>query len=158
MAGRIPKPTRLKVLEGLRGHRKPPPNEPQPPSGIPRMPRWLRAFPEAVKEWREGSRELDQMGILTTADGTALAEWAYLGSQIQKLTEDIRVEGYTIQSGKETKRNPKVADLKAFLSERRARSDQLGFSPSSRARLRVPEKKPVSKFEGLTGAAKNAQG
>ena len=49
MAGRKPKPTALKKLEGNPGKRKLNTKEPMPGKGMPDCPKWL--FPEAKKEW-----------------------------------------------------------------------------------------------------------
>ena len=50
MAGRKPKPTALKKLEGNPGKRKLNTKEPVPGKGMPDCPKWL--LPEAKKEWK----------------------------------------------------------------------------------------------------------
>ena len=49
-AGRKPKPTAVKILEGNPGKRKLNEHEPQPQRKAPPCPKWLE--PEAKKEWR----------------------------------------------------------------------------------------------------------
>ena len=49
MAGRKPKPTAVKKLEGNPGKRKLNTKEPIPAKGMPACPDWL--MPEAKKEW-----------------------------------------------------------------------------------------------------------
>lgn len=49
MAGRKPKPTALKKLEGNPGKRKLNTKEPIPAKGMLNCPEWL--LPEAKKEW-----------------------------------------------------------------------------------------------------------
>ena len=49
MAGRKPKPTSLKVLEGNPGKRQLNPNEPKPDASVPKCPAWLSK--EAKREW-----------------------------------------------------------------------------------------------------------
>ena len=73
MAGRKPKPTALKVLEGDRGKGRRPINEhePIPPGGGVKCPSWL--LPEAKKEWKRLAASLEAMGVLTMADLTAFA-------------------------------------------------------------------------------------
>lgn len=73
MAGRKPKPTALKVLEGDRGKGRRPLNEhePIPPRGGVKCPSWL--LPEAKKEWKRLAASLEAMGVLTMADLTAFA-------------------------------------------------------------------------------------
>ena len=59
MAGRKPKPTALKVLEGDRGKGRRPLNEhePIPPRGGVKCPSWL--LPEAKKEWKRLAASLE---------------------------------------------------------------------------------------------------
>ena len=56
MAGRKPKPTAVKKLEGNPGKRKLNTKEPVPAKGMPACPDWL--MPEAKKEWE---REFDTL-------------------------------------------------------------------------------------------------
>lgn len=167
MAGRPRKPTALKILEGNRGKRPLNDAEPQPTRGIPILPRWLRAFPLAVKEWRREAKELDAMGVLTVADAGALAMRAYVGSQIQELAAAIKEQGTLIDVKAVNKRweeilltrkpNPLCAQLTNRLAEYRALGNSLGLDPAGRSRLKVDKPKPVSKFAGLVGV-KRVQG
>ena len=52
MAGRKPKPTALKKLEGNPGKRKLNTKEPVPGKGMSDCPKWL--LPEAKEEWKGG--------------------------------------------------------------------------------------------------------
>ena len=62
MAGRKPKPTEVKKLEGNPGKRKLNTKEPNPGKGMPDCPAWL--LPEAKTEWIRLSEKLNQMGGL----------------------------------------------------------------------------------------------
>lgn len=66
MAGRKPKPTALKELEGNPGKRKMNTKEPVPDKGMPACPKWL--LPEAKKEWERLAKLMNQMGVLTQVD------------------------------------------------------------------------------------------
>ena len=66
MAGRKPKPTALKKLEGNPGKRKLNTKEPIPAKGMLNCPEWL--LPEAKKEWE------NLMGI----GSSALHLWRYV--------------------------------------------------------------------------------
>ena len=68
--GRKPKPTALKQQEGNPGKRPLNEREPTPPKGTIRCPNWLEA--EAKKEWKRLAPSLEAMGVLTTADITAV--------------------------------------------------------------------------------------
>ena len=56
MAGRKPKPTAPKKLEGNPGKRKLNTKEPVPEKGMPDCPKWL--LPEAKEEWRRLCQKL----------------------------------------------------------------------------------------------------
>lgn len=167
MALRRHKPTALKLLMGNPGRRPLPQNEPQPRKGTPQLPKWLRAFPAAVKEWRREARELAEMGVLTHAEAGDLAMRAYIGAQIPELAEEIRVEGRVIQVKKlnrafeevvvGTRTNPKCVQLAKLLAEYRAIGSLLGLDPSSRARIKVDKPKPQSRVESFMGRKHVAQ-
>ena len=59
MAGRKPKPTAIKKLEGNPGKRKLNTKEPIPAKGMPECPQWLLA--EAKKEWERLADLMNQM-------------------------------------------------------------------------------------------------
>ena len=90
MAGRKPKPTALKVLEGDRGKGRRPLNEhePVPPRGGVKCPSWL--LPEAKKEWKRLASSLEAMGVLTMADLTAFAGYCQAYAR-WKEAEEFRI-------------------------------------------------------------------
>lgn len=63
MAGRKPKPTAVKKLEGNPEKRKLNTKEPIPANGMSVCPDWL--MPEAKKEWNRLAELMNQMGVLT---------------------------------------------------------------------------------------------
>ena len=73
MAGRKPKPTAVKKLEGNPGKRKLNKNEPVPAKGMPECPDWL--LPEAKAEWERLCEKLSDMGVLTEIDMAAFAAY-----------------------------------------------------------------------------------
>ncbi len=73
MAGRKPKPTALKKLEGNPGKRKLNTKEPVPEKGMPDCPKWL--LPEAREEWKRLCQKLSEMGVLTEIDMAAFAAY-----------------------------------------------------------------------------------
>lgn len=70
MAGRKPKPTALKKLEGNLGKRKLNTKEPVPGKGMPDCLKWL--LPEAKEEWKRLCQKLSDMGVLTEIDMASL--------------------------------------------------------------------------------------
>lgn len=155
-----PKPTKLKLLQGNPGRRRINYDEPQPKQGIPKMPKWLKEFPIAVKEWKRESKELDEMGILTTAESGILTVRCYLASEIQKMALEIKKEGRVAYVQKmdslgneimEAKTNPKAIQIKNLITEYRQNGILLGLDPSSRSKLKTELKKPKSKLEAFVG-------
>lgn len=98
MAGRKPKPTAVKKLEGNPGKRKLNTKEPVPAKGMPACPDWL--MPEAKKEWERLAKLMNQMGVLTEVgrllhivshmqDGGKLRSILLLAARHLKLIKDI---------------------------------------------------------------------
>lgn len=165
MAGRPPKPTRLKIIEGNPGKRPLNVNEPEPEHGIPPMPDWLKAFPVAVKEWERESEILDGMGIMTYADAPNLAHRVYLESLLQEIADRIRKEGMTYDivrmdaMGNEIiqhNSHPLLAKFKELTAEYRQIGSLLGLDAGSRSKMSVdPDWKRKRKFGGLIGGQNN---
>ena len=93
MAGRKPKPTALKVLEGDRGkgRRSLNEHEPVPPRGGVKCPSWL--LPEAKKEWKRLAASLEAMGVLTMADLTAFAGYCQAYARWREAEDFITQHG-----------------------------------------------------------------
>lgn len=70
-SGPRPQPSALKLIRGNPGRRPLPENEPKPASGIPERPDDLDDVAAAV--WDRLAPLLDDMHVLTVADGEALA-------------------------------------------------------------------------------------
>lgn len=165
--GNRPKPTRLKLLQGNPGKRPINQQEPQPKRGIPPMPKWLKPFRVATREWKREAKELDEMGVMTTAECGDLAMRAYLASQIQELAADIQDEGRVVtitqldRDGKEvctqTRTNPKCIQLKNLISEYRQLGTLLGLDPSSRSKLKTDKPKPQSKAQAFRARKEGAK-
>ena len=96
MKGRPPKPSILRVIEGNRGHRPLPSNEPKPVACVPTCPKHLS--PTAKVEWRRVTRELAHLGLVTRVDRGVLAtyceawaRWIKAEEMTQKYGEVLRV-------------------------------------------------------------------
>lgn len=70
MAGRKRKPTHIRILEGNAGHRPLSAQEPKPERGVPTCPKHLS--PRGKQVFRKLGRTLDEIGVITKADGLAL--------------------------------------------------------------------------------------
>lgn len=91
MAGRKPKPTAVKKLEGNPGKRKLNKNEPVPAKGMPTCPDWL--MPEAKKEWERLAELMNQMGVLTEVDMAAFAAYCQSYARWKEAQEHITAGG-----------------------------------------------------------------
>ena len=98
MAGRKPKPTALKKLEGNPGKRKLNAKEPMPGKGMPDCPKWL--LPEAKEEWKRLCQKLSEMGVLTEIDLAAFAAYCQSFARWKQAQEHIDSEGSTFETEK----------------------------------------------------------
>lgn len=96
MAGRKPKPTAVKKLEGNPGKRKLNSKEPVPAKGIPACPDWL--MPEAKKEWERLAELMNQMGVLTEVDMAAFAAYCQSYARWKEAQEHITSGGSTFET------------------------------------------------------------
>lgn len=137
MAGRPPLPTSLKVLRGNPGKRPLNDTEPKPERGVPPVPAWLPA--KARRYWKTLAPILDDMGVLTVNDGTALALLAsvlleYVMAQAAVLKHGMTYESFT-EHGKIIRPRPEVAI--AADAWRRAWTAAAGFGLNPSARSKV---------------------
>jgi len=137
-AGRKPKPTALKKLQGNPGRRPYSKKEamPKKPKGIPRAPSHLDK--RAQEEWRRMAKELHPLGLLTNIDLTALAAycasfsiWLDAQKKIQKHGVLIKAQsGFPMQS-------PYLAISNRAMTEMRKWMVEFGLTPSSRSRVQA---------------------
>ena len=121
--GNPAKPTELKLLEGNRGHRPIPDDNPEPKSmeAFPDPPEWLDDI--AREEWTERGRELFDMGVLTSVDLPAFEFYCYLYSK-----------------ARQDPNNQNLQQLRMYMNE-------FGITPASRGKLHISKpKKDKSKF------------
>jgi phage terminase small subunit len=132
MAGRPPKPTALKLLQGNPGKRKLPVGEVKPPAGA-EPPAWMKADPLLIAEWNRQAPRLLRLGLLTEVDNDALAALCVVGLGFQMAV----------------KAGAAATTLASISKELRALWSRFGMTPADRARVTVkaPEKKdPVSSW------------
>ena len=142
MKGRKPKPTNLKILEGNRGKRPLPTNEPKPDPVAPKCPAWLHK--DAKKEWKRIAPQLEKLGLLTQVDMAALAGYCESWAQYKRSIEFIHKHGevYPIKDDegrvKYLQQVPQVSIANKALANIRAAATQFGLSASDRGRIQVP--------------------
>lgn len=111
--------------------------EPKPDVEKPTCPPWLGK--EAKAEWKRQVKQLERMGLIAQVDRALLTsyceawgEFVALAAEVEKQVKEI---GYAavIGQGLMAAKN-KAAERVLKIAQ------QFGFSPSSRTRLRTPEK------------------
>jgi P27 family predicted phage terminase small subunit len=138
VAGRKPKPTELKRLEGNPGCRPLNENEPKPRPIRPDCPEWLTDDAKLI--WDKAVPILERTGILTEADGDVLAQYSTAFSNWKQL--EIKMRGLplvmVVGKGGYMQQAPLVsACMKASMLVSRL-GELLGLNPSSRSRIMVP--------------------
>ena len=141
-AGRKPKPSALKLIEGNPGKRPLPENEPKPEPIAPKCPTWLHK--DAKKEWKRIAPQLERLGLLTQVDMAALAGYCESWAQYKRAIEFIHKHGevYPIKDDegrvKYLQQVPQVSIANKALQQVRAFCAEFGLTPSARGRMVVP--------------------
>ena len=153
MAGRKPKPTAVKKLEGNPGKRKLNTKEPNPGKGMPDCPAWL--LPEAKTEWIRLSEKLNQMGVLTEIDRSAFAAYCQSYARWKEAQEHINSEGATYETENGMQRpNPWVAICNTEQRLMMQAASEFGLTPSARSRIMAASgvgKDDVDEMEEILG-------
>ena len=155
MAGRKPKPTALKKLEGDRGKGRRPLNErePIPPKGGVKCPAWL--LPEAKKEWKRLAPALEAMGVLTRADTAAFASYCQAYARWKEAEEFITQHGTIVKTPSGYwQQVPQVSIAQTYLKIMNKFAEQFGLTPSSRSRIIASDGGPADaadEMENLLG-------
>ena len=147
MAGRRPKPTSLKVLEGNPGKRQLNPNEPKPDASVPKCPAWLSK--EAKREWKRLVPFLEQAGLLTQVDRAAFAGYCQSYADWVDAKAHIAAEGSTFETPNGyQQQTPWVSIAQASLKTMLKFCTEFGLTPSSRSRI-VAANAPESEADDM---------
>ena len=151
-AGRKPKPTAVKILEGNPGKRKLNEHEPQPQRKAPPCPKWLE--PEAKKEWRRLAKTLEAMGVLTEADMAAFAGYCQAYDRWKEAEERITDRGLVIRTPSGYPQQvPYISIAQQYLKLMQQFAEQFGLTPAARSRIIAGngEGKAVDELDELLG-------
>ena len=146
--GRKRIPTVIHLLQGGRAktHRPLPANEPHPPAIIPKCPKHLDQ--EARKEWRRMAKELEPIGLLTNLDKAIFASYCQAWSTWVFATEKIREKGMVVMASTGTPmQNPYWPIINKANEQMVKALIEIGMSPSSRSRVKVPPPKEANPFD-----------
>ena len=139
MAGRKPKPTHLKLIEGNPGKRSLPQSEPVPREAFPVKPKFAR--PAASECWDRVVVELEAMRILASVDRDALQ--VYCEAYGTWLVANRRA-ARSLLVNRGSKSNPVWVSNPAWRIARDAASlmlrigEAFGLTPSARSRIEAP--------------------
>jgi len=138
--GPSPKPTNLKRLAGNPGKRPLNESEPQFTADSGYCPRWL---PETARaEWRRVVPELAAVGLLTVVDRAALEAYCVAYARWQAAELVLTECGLTFETESHyVMQRPEVAIANNAAKQMRAFMVEFGMTPSSRARVTLPERK-----------------
>jgi P27 family predicted phage terminase small subunit len=160
MRGRKPLPSKILDIKGgsKHTHRPPRSGEPNPPLNIPKCPPHLDK--EAKAEWRRMAKELEPLGLLTNLDKAVFALYCQSYSTWVQAANVIKDKGMIfVAPGKtRTLRDGTIEKVGAglpivnpyFQIANKAKEEmmktlvEMGMTPSSRSRVKVPEQKPVA--------------
>lgn len=135
MAGRRPKPTRLKLLHGNPGRRRVDPT-PEAPPGRPTRPQWLTGA--ARKEWDRICSILALERRLSAADGPALEKLATLHGRWTRWRELADTSPLTVTGPDGTpKPHPAIVQERILSDAYRKMLVEFGLTPASRGRVKI---------------------
>jgi len=149
-SGRKPKPTVLKLLEGNRGKRPIPQDEPKPakPVRTPPCPRWIS--PYARKEWTRIAKELHRLGLLTNLDVAVLISYCTAYGRLREAENKLKDQNSVVEtSNGNLVQNPWIGIANRAMDQIRRFASELGLSPSARVRLEVRPEDPEMDLEEL---------
>ena len=137
MAGRKPKPTVVKRLEGNPGRRPLNDDEPQPAESLSLdAPSYLDDC--AAGEWRRLAEELQSQNLLTSWDEAVFASYCQCFSQWREASTMLEYQGSIMQTDKGYRQvDPLVAIVKQSRSDMNKYGSLLGLNPAERSRLHV---------------------
>jgi len=144
MAGRKPRPTAIKILEGEPNKDRINLNEPKPRLSIPTCPAHLSGA--ARYEWRRIVPELEALGLLTQVDRAALAgycqaygRWVIAErklSELSSMSPDRMAFLYKTTNGNLII-NPLLSVANKAMEQMHKFLIEFGMTPSSRCRISV---------------------
>ena len=153
MAGRKPKPTALKVLEGNPGKGKLNKYEPNPGRDMPQCPDWL--LDDAKDEWNRLADKMNQMGILSEVDQAAFAAYCQAWARWKEAQEQIEINGsvFVTEKGYQ-QQSPWVGIANTSQKLMMQAASEFGLTPSSRSRIIAANdsKSDQDEMEALLGA------
>jgi P27 family predicted phage terminase small subunit len=154
MATPRPVPTALKLIQGNPGKRAINKSEPKKVAANLRVPGHLD--PIAKTQWKKLASVLDDLGVISQTDLSALEQCVETYARIRRLRIEVkRLGGTAYESIKPDgeilwKAYPQVAQLERAETNHKAYLTELGLTPSSRSKIQAIDKAddddPLAKY------------
>lgn len=144
MKGRKPKPSYLRVLDGNAGRRPENPDEPKPVGDLEEQapPSWLSD--EQKTGWRYAMEHAPR-GLLKKLDRGTLTVWVVAESIHADAAQQVARLGSLLKSkGGVPYQNPYLSIANKQASIMMKAAAEMGFTPSSRSRVKVDSQKPTA--------------
>lgn len=154
MAGRRPKPTALKILEGNPGHRRLNPREPKPVPGVPAPP--IELSKKSQSTYAMLATQLSALGVLTIADGPALELLADVLTEYRAARDVVQSQGSTYKcrtknNGLLTRIRPEVRIAESAMKRSLAMLTEFGLTPAARVKVTAALDKPTDDDKQMFG-------
>jgi P27 family predicted phage terminase small subunit len=135
-AGRKPKPTNLKLIQGTYRADRANPSEPKPRAVIPPCPKFLQG--EARKQYKKTAKKLARIGLMTELDDMALAMLCAGWQELLDATDQVNQGGILIKSPSGLPvLNPYLTVANQAIKKVRALLAEFGMTPGSRSRIQT---------------------
>ena len=96
MAGRRPKPTKLKLLQGTQRSDRINRQEPEPKPEIPNCPKHIQG--ESRREWKRITKELGAVGLVTRVDRAAIAAYCEAYGRWSEAVSKLHEKGLLVKA------------------------------------------------------------
>ena len=135
-AGRKPKPTALKLIQGTYRPDRANPAEARPKPGIPPCPKFLKG--EARKQYKKTGKKLLRIGLLTELDDMALSMMCQAWAEYLEATDQVQKSGMLVKSPNGFPvLNPYLIAANQALKKVRSLLAEFGMTPGSRSRIQA---------------------
>lgn len=158
MAGRRPKPTAIKELEGNPGKRKLVDDDIQPERIAPEMPKFL-STKVARREWKFMCKALLDLGVLTNVDRQALGDYCEAVSQKELALTNLKEKGAVLDTFAmnddgvriylRSEKNPWFSVWLECCKLEKAFLIEFGLTPASRSKIKVERKPKEDEFDSI---------
>ena len=152
LRGPPPKPTHIRILEGNRGRRPLPANEPQYPPGVPERPSGMSAGGRKI--WITLVSEMAASGVLRTVDALALMQlcedqamldtlrkgMAEMTREISKKAKEKKMElpgGPLIQLSRTIEGRRTLSTIRELSAQIIVQRREFGLTPASNGRVQT---------------------